>query len=1555
MFKKITSVVAAVAMTIAGFGALPAQAVNYAPNSGAVVTSATWQSTLPSNGQFTIPANTNYFNITKRWDFRGLSTADIVSKPVSVEWTLTKPDGTSLTQASSSMNGFYASVNGSISSNSGSFVNDYPMSGYTINLAGANGVTYNTGTLNFNISTNGSVTSTIPAGTYTLAVTVKVDGSVYNSFTTAGGDTASVGRNELTINSRKTLGLSNDVSFPGGSTYTVSSLTCLDTNQLAVNDVVTFRHVVDGSEVASNTQGADRYVSAEIFNGTGNRWISTGFANNHTNVTITQQMLDGGVQITGGTEFLDANGTDPAKTADNSIAAGLHNIGISATKADGTEVTAACNPTVSGTPVATLNGTNVAVTLNGSFPSNGQRTYTCQAYKASDNTLVGSAIYANTGTYDQVSGGYTSITCGTMSGLPGGVAIYVKVIAGLYDFPTWSGASAASNTVTVPLSGITFTSTASNGTNFGDAKAVTPFDLVSLPGTLSQFSNVVAEPSGGAYEFSRRDNALAVRHLTATGLDSTFGTATATAPSSAYAFGSGFHGTLTSPKPFVTVLPYSQSADLTIIDFNSNGTAGSTRAVSSTQVVDLCKSTFGNSVTMAPIMSAVSAPTTDVYVQVSCQITGINATQNWMLMKVAMTGNAAPTLVAKLYEGTSEFPTISMSGSQGSGPAVPVTLNWTATGAAPQLTFAVQPMKSTCGNGPCTYTFGSAKAVRISAAGAATSADLNLPAPAAGSTLSLNMLPVNFGTIILNRYESTSAMPPVSTRTTYKVGATGAASALTPTWDTTAGLSGVSSVGTVVGTTSDGQMVFLRGEAGISGNKYKLAKMNLTTGAVTTFGELVTFTVSGQPSTYFAPLAGNGVLIAGPSTVNSGKIDMIVIAGASATPTPTPTIPVPTQGQNTDLGLGLNAGGNKIEITGTLLTAVTGVTFNGVALAAGKFVKTATKITITVPAGTTGTVPVALVYAGGTIPVGNYEYIGATKVSQTLAISAGSEIFSVGDADRVLAPTSTYDDDGDSNTAAVDTGLDVTIVSKTPAICTVTQNLLHFVASGTCTIEGTQAGNARFAAGLKVTKVFYVLPTYTGASALYSTDGGKPTITLTGTGLTSVSAVKLGNQVVTDVKSNATGTLLTVKIPVADSTNAANNVADLKLVYGSPANPVTMDTQDDFTFVGGTKMTQTITFTTGSSATYGDAIRSLTASSTDSNSNSLDVVITFKSSTPAVCSVVDGDLRFLASGNCTVVASQPGNAGLAAAQNVSQTITVAKKDQVITIADTTLEITDVQTVSAGVSLDSEPEMEVDYSVDNEDICTVDGDGMITGVGAGTCVITVSEVGDARYNAATSADGFTITVVVTTSTAPQVDLADAEGDGNSPAAAIANGGLKTFTSTNDPGFQLAWDKASGKLIPRATGIYTGFIQAKLTFTKNGVTYTCTNVFGSNAVMKNKKPAEKKAAKASKVFSTTAAFCTDANEIKSSLFTNVVLNPTNFAKIKPSAKVAGAVGTVGTKKYEAAAFPQLKNFTGTVSIEIKRFRAWPTTGVNVTGDKKTGKKIPVTTRNTSVVLQ
>jgi hypothetical protein len=677
----------------------------------------------------------------------------------------------------------------------------------------------------------------------------------------------------------------------------------------------------------------------------------------------------------------------------------------------------------------------------------------------------------------------------------------------------------------------------------------------------------------------------------------------------------------------------------------------------------------------------------------------------------------------------------------------------------------------------------------------------------------------------------------------------------------------------------------------------------------------------------------------------------ISVGGSVAPATPTINVPVA-------LGAGINAGGNKITLTGTGLKGITSVRFNGVALAAGKFTTTATALTITVPAGT-GTAPVEAVYSGGTIALGSWVYVGVTKLSQSITLNTGADTYVPGAAARTVTVSTVSGSDVLS--------LAVTVVSKTPTICAYVQGQLSFVGNGKCIVEATQPGNDAYAAANKVTKEIWVTPDYDGASTLYSTDSGKPSVTLSGTGLTSVTSVQLVNpsnpsEIITvtgsaNIKPNANGTQLTVKLP--DAGVLAGDTADIKLVWG-PNNTTPIVTGDTFEFVGATKLNQTISFQSAASAVYGDALRNLSAVSELSDGTDLDVVVTLASKTPAVCSVTNNQLRFLSSGICQVEASQAGNAGLNKATSVIQEITVSRKAQSITIADTTLETTDAaEAISAGAELDNS-ELALEYYSGNEDVCTVDGAGNITGLQAtnGTtlrCVITVKQPGDLRY--APAADQ-TLEVTITTAADP-ADDAPAVGDGILTPVAVANGGPNTFTATNDPGFELSWDKANGKLIPRATGVYTGFIQAKLTFTKAGVTYTCSVVFGSNAVMKNSKPAEKKAAKALKTFTTKNAFCSDPNEIKATLLTPVGgLTRANFAKIKPSAKDKKAAATVaGSVNYEKAAQLQLKNFTGTVTIEIKRFRAWPTTGVNFTGDKSKlagGKKIPVVTRNTTVTL-
>lgn len=80
--------------------------------------------------------------------------------------------------------------------------------------------------------------------------------------------------------------------------------------------------------------------------------------------------------------------------------------------------------------------------------------------------------------------------------------------------------------------------------------------------------------------------------------------------------------------------------------------------------------------------------------------------------------------------------------------------------------------------------------------------------------------------------------------------------------------------------------------------------------------------------------------------------------------------------------------------------------------------------------------------------------------------------------------------------------------------------------------------------------------------------------------------------------------------------------------------------------------TQTITFTPPATQTLGAAAPTLTASA------SSGLPVTISSLTPAVCNVNAGNLKLLTAGNCTLTASQPGNASFAAATGKTITFSI---------------------------------------------------------------------------------------------------------------------------------------------------------------------------------------------------------------------------------------------------------------------------------------------------------
>lgn len=737
----------------------------------------------------------------------------------------------------------------------------------------------------------------------------------------------------------------------------------------------------------------------------------------------------------------------------------------------------------------------------------------------------------------------------------------------------------------------------------------------------------------------------------------------------------------------------------------------------------------------------------------------------------------------------------------------------------------------------------------------------------------------------------------------------------------------------------------------VTGGTFSVGAIDATTGT-TVRGESLTYTVGGSPvNALWTNATGKLQWLFTKQNATGHSIIEWQPTEISSTPVSVPNV---TGGAT---GLSLNAGGSKIEITGTNLTLVSKVLFGTVE---AKFTKSATKLTVTVPSSsTTGSVNVTLTYTGGqaAMPAGTWVYMGAAKRTQTLTPTG------LGDPTHSGAPEANRN----FSVASSVQGYTVTVVSKTPTVCTYVSGVIDFIGNGTCTLQASQVGDAVTNAANTTYEIYY--ESVVNASALYSTDAGKPTITLTGQGLGAVSKVMFGNIEVVPTKK--TDTTITVKVPAAPTAGA--NV-DVSLKY---TNGTVVDTDLNFDFVGTTKLSQVVTLLAGfSQATYGDSARTLSASSATADLAATDLPglpYVYTTSTSSVCAIALDQLRFLGAGDCKVKATQAGNAGVNASVSTEFTIVVAAKAQTITVDETPISITDVTGANLGAT-NSNGEVPLEYTSSNELICTVDGEGSVTGLSAGTCTIKINAPADSRYLAATE-KSVTVTVTLSEVDAP----ADATDDIDATPVPIANGGANTFLELSDPSLQVSWDKANGKLTPRATGVYTGYVVAELKFTVAGVNYVCTNVFGTTSKLSNPvKPTapvalgEGATAKQIAAFAKAQAayvkalaaykvayaktwgtkvfasknFCADTNKIKNA----TAQNPfgTSFVTAVKAAK------TTAEKKSEANALKALKNFTGSVTISVKRWRAWPTTMKNKTGNAGTGKTISATKKVNTLTL-
>ncbi|WP_353569793.1 Ig-like domain-containing protein, partial [Candidatus Albibeggiatoa sp. nov. BB20] len=156
------------------------------------------------------------------------------------------------------------------------------------------------------------------------------------------------------------------------------------------------------------------------------------------------------------------------------------------------------------------------------------------------------------------------------------------------------------------------------------------------------------------------------------------------------------------------------------------------------------------------------------------------------------------------------------------------------------------------------------------------------------------------------------------------------------------------------------------------------------------------------------------------------------------------------------------------------------------------------------------------------------------------------------------------------------------------------------------------------------------------------------------------------------------------------------------------------------------KLSQSITFNSLSTKTYGDVDFTVSASASSGLSVSF--------STSGNCSNSGSTISISGAGSCNVTASQSGNSNYNAATSVPQTFTINKINQ--TITGFSPSATGIYGGSASLSATGGASgNSVTFASSTTSVCTVSG-STVNYVGVGTCTVNANQANNANYNAAT---------------------------------------------------------------------------------------------------------------------------------------------------------------------------------------------------------------------------
>ena len=238
-----------------------------------------------------------------------------------------------------------------------------------------------------------------------------------------------------------------------------------------------------------------------------------------------------------------------------------------------------------------------------------------------------------------------------------------------------------------------------------------------------------------------------------------------------------------------------------------------------------------------------------------------------------------------------------------------------------------------------------------------------------------------------------------------------------------------------------------------------------------------------------APLQLTGLNIGTHFTQQSGSdISVQCAAGSSLAPGASCTINVGFTPKATGAiqgvlvltsnSIGENSAVLSIPLTGTGLQAAQTITFAPIAVQqAGTSIALSASSTSGLPVSFTSSTPAvcgvsgatATLLAGGACTItasqaGNAQYSPAASVPQTFLVNQARQTITFAPIPAQVAGKSL------SLSASASSGLSVSFVPFTPAVCTVSGTMATFLTAGTCSLQASQAGNAAYTAATPVTQ-----------------------------------------------------------------------------------------------------------------------------------------------------------------------------------------------------------------------------------------------------------------------------------------------------------------------------------------------------------------------------------------------------------------------------------------------------------------------------------------------------